>query len=569
MFDQATQQALLEEFFAENREALNRIERGLLQLETVPSDSALLNAVFRDMHTVKGNCRLMGFEKVEELTHASETLLEHMRDGDCTINQEINSALLGVLDAVRKTLEEIKRTGAEGDVDFSDHISKIERLLMDIDDQMASDAGKGGFEFDLSESDTTETAPSTSEESRESAAPQLESVRLSIARLDILMNRIGELGATFNQLKYLIQREPDQLEQVLEEHGDLIHVLQDEVLKYRLQPIGMIWESYHRLVRDLAVETGKKVLLDLRGEETEVDRNILVSIKELLGHLIRNAIDHGIEKPEDRTDLGKKPIGRVEMTAAQRHGQIYLDIRDDGRGIDGNKIRDKAIEKGLITSEQAMTMNEQDMLNLIMLPGMTTAQQVSRISGRGTGMDVVKAALDKVGGTISITSDVGVGSQFRLRIPQTMAIVPGLLVKNAGGVFAIPQTNIMELISFYGSDVKKNIEGKMQMPMVRLREQLLPLIPLQRVLARIGPSRDIKRELGRIEQKRALDVVILHSEERTFGLEVDGILGPASMVIKPMNRIFSQISVLAGSAVMPDGSVSFLLNVPEIINFID
>ncbi|MBF0295078.1 MAG: chemotaxis protein CheA [Magnetococcales bacterium] len=558
MLDEATQAALMQEFFSENREALDRIERGLLQLETTPENREILNSVFRDMHTVKGNCRMMGFERLEGLTHAAESLLDLLREGRLVLDQMIGNQLLGVLDAVRGSLVVIEGNGAEGEDDFAALIFQLEEF-------------QGEAELNRSHSEPTpaepptEAAPPFRNDAEPPTAARQESIRLSVERLDALMSYVGELGASFNQLKYALTSRRNLLDQALENLGQQIYTLQEEVLQYRLQPIGRTMETYHRLVRDLAVETRKKVLLDLVGEETEVDRNVLISIKEVLGHLIRNAVDHGIESPEERVALGKPPIGHITLTAAQKQGQIYLEITDDGRGIDVDRVRSKALERNLITPEQAREMSEGEIMRLIMAPGFSTAEQISKISGRGTGMDVVQAAIDKLGGTITITSQAGQGSRFRLRIPQTMAIVPVLLVTDGDETYAVPQVNIVELISYYGQEVATQVEGKMQAPMVRVRERLFPLIFLsdQLTLRTDGESATIG--MPEVLAMPALHIVVLQSEESCFGLAVDGIKEPASLVIKPLNRIFANIPILAGSAVMPDGSVSFLLNVAELI----
>ncbi|NGZ06858.1 MAG: chemotaxis protein CheA [Magnetococcales bacterium] len=566
MFDEATQLALMQEFFSENREALDRIERGLLQLESTPTNRELLNSVFRDMHTVKGNCRMMGFERLEELTHTAESLLDRLRDGKLMIDTRIGNELLGVVDTVRRTLVTIEQSGSEGEVDFSTLIQQLEQVQAAETRIAPSIALEEPSLPELSHGDSPTTPDSTATRGDHEGNPgRIDSIRLSIERLDALMSQVGELGAVFNQLKYAVQRNPAQTDQALEGLGQQIHALQEEVLQYRLQPIGRILDNYHRLVRDLAVETKKKVILDLTGEETEVDRNVLIAIKEVLGHLIRNAIDHGIEPPEERMARGKSPVGRVRLSAEQKQGQIYLEIADDGRGIDVSRVRDKAIERGLINLDLALEMPDSEVMKLIMAPGFSTAEQVSRISGRGTGMDVVQAAIDKLGGSVTITSQFGAGSRFRLRIPQTMAIVSVLLVTACGETYAIPQVNIVELVSFHGAEVADNVEGKLQSPMVRVRERIFPLISLRQLVTHPDHAAAVTRSVEEIRSTHSLHVVVLQSEERIFGLDVDAIKEPASLVIKPVNRIFSDISLLAGTAVMPDGSVSFLLNVPELI----
>lgn len=579
MFDAETQKALMEEFFSENREALDRIEKGLLKLESHPSNHELINAIFRDMHTVKGNCRMMGFPRLEALTHQAETIFDLMREDAMVITQEIGSSLLGVVDCVRQTLEVIAHSGSEGQTDFGALINALEKFANPPPEHQSTPTARtpnDALPQPLTQSrlsvppkqKTTAVASPISGAASIAGHPEApattESIRLSLSRLDALMNQVGELGTSFNQLKYALAQHPNQVEQIIEFHGKQIQWLQNEVINYRLQPIGQIWDHYHRLVRDLSVEIGKKVVLDLVGEETEVDRNVLVAINELLGHLIRNAMDHGIELPEERTRRGKSPVGRITLSAEQKRGQIFLEISDDGRGIDPAMVMKKALATQLITQEQSTEMADAELLKLIMVPGFSTASQVSTISGRGTGMDVVKAALDKIGGTITIASTLGVGSVFQMIIPQTMAIVPALLIQDGGETFALPQTNIVELISFYGDDIKANIEGKMQSPMVRFRKALIPLIPLQLLVKRDGPKRSSHREIERIHAASAVHIVVLQGQETLFGLEVDVILGQSSLLIKPINRVFSHIAILAGSAVMPDGSISFLLNVPAL-----
>jgi two-component system chemotaxis sensor kinase CheA len=338
-----------------------------------------------------------------------------------------------------------------------------------------------------------------------------------------------------------------------------IQHLQDEVLTYTLQPVGHIWNTYHRLVRELAVDSGKKVHLQMKGEDTEIDRTILISLKNILGHLIRNAIDHGIEPPDVRLASGKSAVGKVELSAEQRHGQIYMEIKDDGSGVDISRVREKAVELGLLTAAQAGTIDDATAITLIMEPGFSTTESVSKISGRGIGMDVVKKTVEKAGGTLSVSSTMGMGTCFTIRIPQSMAIVPVLIVRSMQERFAIPQVNVIELLSFYGGDVRENVEMKMHSPMVRCRGRLLPLLRLRQVLCQCQQDGDPV-----LLSQDQCHVVLLRSDEGDFGLEVDGAEEIVNLVVKPLIRIFSHITILSGSAIMPDGTVSFLLNITEL-----
>ncbi|MBF0316844.1 MAG: Hpt domain-containing protein [Nitrospirae bacterium] len=547
MFNEETQKALLQEFMTESCDSLDQIERYLLKLEGNPTNKELLNAVFRCMHTVKGNCRMMGFCGLEELTHCAEGVLHMFRAGEISMTREMAGVLLAVVDRVREALLVIESTGQEGNFDFSVQLDKLQRLQKTVT-------------LDLTQPDDYDIDDDGSSSRVEAMSVNLETIHLPIKRLDGLMNIVGEMVVTFNQLRYSIAH---NLETNIEEMAHHLQTLQDEVIKYRLQPIGRIWETYHRLVRDLAVESGKKVYLQMSGEDTEVDRVVLLSIKDILGHLIRNAVDHGIEPPDVRQDKGKPPLGRIELASQQRHGQIYIDVSDDGAGIDVNSTRAKAVELGLITPQQAEGISDGDAFKFIMEPGFSTARKVSKISGRGMGMDVVKREVEKVGGTISILSTADKGTRFRICIPQAMAIVPVLLVRASEQRFAVSQADIIELLSFYDEDIRDNVQRKMQRLMVRVRRRLVPLLRLEQVIGWDwqGSGGDYA-EAFRL--KRQCHVVFLHCEDGDFGLEVDEIEEPISLVIKPLLRMFAHIPILSGSAIMPDGSVSFLLNVSEI-----
>ncbi|MBF0153537.1 MAG: chemotaxis protein CheA [Magnetococcales bacterium] len=565
MFDEETLKALLAEFLAENRESLARIERDILSLEMDPDNTELLNTVFRHMHTVKGNCRMMEFTRLEELTHAAENLLDLLREKRIVAHQETCNTLLGILDTVRHTLDKIEKNGNEGEPDFSRHIQILEQLTRGGG---ANDSATPVLKTDQTDTSkpatiATQTGDTATENDTSSTAnPQ--NVRLSIERLDALMNMVGELGTAFNQLRYAHLHQTSAIGKALEGMETRIHQLQDEVLQYRLQPIGTIWEPFHRLVRDLAMETGKKAILDIQGGETEMDRNVLFALKECMGHLLRNALDHGIEPPHEREVAGKSILGHVRLQAEQKHGQIFIEVADDGRGLDAEKIRTKAVEQGLLDPQQAAQLPDTEIFRVILEPGFSTANQVSKISGRGTGMDVVKNAITRLGGSIAITSNLGLGTQFRFRIPQSMAIVPSLLLRSGDERYAVPQANILELLSFFGDEVRKNVETKLHGFMVRVRNRLVPLLPLDQLLhGQPFPSRPGAHNAV-LNAQNECHVVLLHSEGGEFALAVEKIEDPISLVVKPMLRLFSHLAILSGTAVLPDGSLAFLLNIPEL-----
>ncbi|MEG3640630.1 chemotaxis protein CheA [Magnetococcus sp. PR-3] len=566
-------QEVFDEFLSENREALDLIERELLHLEETPDSQELLNNIFRHMHTVKGNCRLVGFERLETLGHQAENLLDLVRNRKLVVDEKVSTLLLEVLDALRDALDRIAHEKSDDGMVFSHLIGQLQQAAQSADNrpeevEVASDSTEEelGIELDLSDSisaiEPPQPALSTNvEELGEKAG--LQTIRLSIEKLDGLMDMVGEMAASFNQMRFGVLHGSDRTTQNMEALEQHIHTLQDEILQYRLQPIGQVWETYHRLIRDLAVSTGKKVMLNFSGEETEVDRSILLSVKDFMVHMLRNAVDHGIEDPQTRKEAGKSVVGKIQLEASRRHGWILLTIADDGAGLDVANLRRIAIERGLIDQEEALNLSDQAACELILQPGFSTRGEVNAISGRGAGMDAVSAAIQKVGGTLRIYNTPGHGTRFIIRIPQTMAIVPALIVRVGQSRYAIPQNSVVELISYYSAEVAEHLENKMQAPMTRVRDQLLPLLDLEMALEeRIPPEGE--DALAYLQQQETLHLVVVQAEDRRFTLRVSDIDEPAPLVVKPMPQVFKTVQMLAGSAVMPDGSISFLLNIPEL-----
>ncbi|ABK44786.1 CheA signal transduction histidine kinases [Magnetococcus marinus MC-1] len=559
----ALPQEVFDEFLSENREALDHIERKLLQLEETPKNQALLNEIFRYMHTVKGNCRMVGFERLESLGHQAENLLDLVRNHKLIVDEAIGTLLLEVLDSLRNALDRVAQERSDDGMVFTHLIQQLQQAAACAEtatDETYLETTTQGIHLDLeSTAPTTETA--TAEALGEKAG--LQTIRLSIDKLDSLMDMVGELAASYNQLRFGVLHGSDHTTQHLEALEQHIHTLQDEILQYRLQPIGHVWETYHRLIRDLAIATGKKVMLNLTGEETEVDRSILLSVKDFMVHLLRNAVDHGLETPEQRKQAGKSVVGKIQLEASRRHGWILLSIADDGRGLELNNLRKRALEQGMITPDEAATMGEQALCALILRPGFSTRGEVGTISGRGTGMDAVSAAVQKIGGTLRIYNTPGQGTRFLIRIPQTMAIVPALIAHVGVSRYAIPQNSVVELLSYYDAQVATHLENKLQTPMVRVRDQLLPLLDLECILEECVPQK-AEHALHYLQQQQALHLVVVQAEERRFALRVTSIDEPVSLVVKPMPHVFKSVQMLSGSAVMPDGSISFLLNVAEL-----
>jgi two-component system chemotaxis sensor kinase CheA len=344
------------------------------------------------------------------------------------------------------------------------------------------------------------------------------SIRVDVGLLDKLMNLVGELVLARNQILQFSNAKEDAGIGAPSQRLNLITTeLQEGVMKTRMQPIGNIWSKFPRMVRDVATACGKQIRIEMEGKETELDKTIIEAIKDPLTHIARNSADHGVETPTKRVAAGKPAEGRLLLRAYHEGGQVIIEISDDGAGLDSDKLRHKAVEKGLITAEQASQMSERDAMNLIFLPGFSTAEKVTNVSGRGVGMDVVKTNIEKIGGQVDVQSELGAGTTVKMKIPLTLAIVPGLVVLSAGRRFVIPQVSLLELVLIDCGQTRNGIEMVHGAPVYRLRGRLLPLAYLDKEL---NLSKSPELADG---QKNAVNMVVLQAENRQFGLIVDEI----------------------------------------------
>jgi two-component system chemotaxis sensor kinase CheA len=635
---------IVQDFLVESYENLDRLDRDLVGLEKNPQDREALAGVFRTIHTIKGTCGFLGFDKLEKVAHVGENLLTRLRDGQLTLNPEITTALLGMVDAVRQMLKEIGSTGHDGDVDYpelretltrlqnSDALSvalapslpaavdpkpvpspevsrsavvtetlpvpsetvpsvqnaaiaeprkkkddaprkpsrgKIGGLLVERGVVQASDIaraleeqehgdrrrlgeilvalGLAKMEDVLAAQQTLDAKP------RETTA---DTIRVGVNLLDKLMTLVGELVLARNQLMQLTSTLEDTGLQAVSERMNLIATeLQEQVMKTRMQPIGIIWGQFPRTVRDVALGCGKEVGIEMEGKETELDKTIIEAIKDPLTHLVRNSVDHGIDLPEQRVKLGKDRAGRLILRAFHEGGQVNIEISDDGAGLNVERIRKKAVERGLITAEQAARMPDREIFSLIFLPGFSTAEKVTNVSGRGVGMDVVKTNVEKIGGAVDVQSTLGRGTTVRVKIPLTLAIIPALVVTCAGERYAIPQVSLLELVRIEPDDVEKSVELVHGAPVYRLRGQLLPLVYLNRELKLADETRSAMGSDG------AVNIVVLRADDRRFGLIVDQINDTEEIVVKPLRKQLKTVKTFAGSSIMGDGKVALILDV--------
>jgi two-component system, chemotaxis family, sensor kinase CheA len=558
---------IVHEFLVESYEALDRLDGDLLALEREPDSKEVLASIFRVMHTIKGTCGFLGFHKLERVAHAAESLLGNLRDGTLRVTPPIASALLATGDALRQMLAHIEREGTDGDEDFLHLVATLERLRAsggsDAPTRVpATPAAPRGSK--KRPPTVPEDAPVDTTTADHDARPRRQTnhldeekvsladtnIRVDVHVLDELMALAGELVLARNHLMQLttVSDHDPRIVSAAQQVSAITSELQDGVLRTRLEPIEHAWNRFPRLIRDLAVALGKQVRVVTEGDETELDRSIIEAIRDPLTHLIRNAVDHGIETPAEREATGKPPEGLISVRASHEGGLVRVEIHDDGRGIDLERVRAKGVERGLVSAAQAERLSTQETIELIFQPGFSTAEQVTNLSGRGVGMDVVRINIANIGGTVDVSTELGIGTTYVLRIPLTLAVVPALLVHSSGQRYAIPQINVVEIVRTRASD----LEAVHDAPVYRLRGRLLPLISLA-------------TELGEAPHDRAtVHIVVLETEGRRFGLTVDGVGEAAEIVVKPLDAHLKTVDAYTGATVLGDGHVALILDVAAL-----
>ncbi len=568
-------QEIINEFLIESNENLTRLEQEIVELERHPSDPALLASIFRTMHTIKGTCGFLSFSNLEGVTHIAENILSQLRNGERSLTPALTSLILETMDAIKKELASIEATSQEsGDAhdglrhrltltcnEIQSGIQESAPVTPTEPEPLASVQTTAPAEL-LQQADATEPAfisqasvPSV--DTDKLAAPKSgaiadSTIRVDVGLLDKLMNLVGELVLARNQILQFNSLQEDATLNGTAQRLNLITTqLQEGVMKTRMQPIGVVWNKLPRVVRDLAASCGKQIQLEMDGTETELDKSIIEAIKDPLTHIVRNCCDHGIEEPAARVRSGKPAQGRLVLRAYHEGGQVNIEITDDGAGINASKVKAKAVEKGLLRPEQAERLSEREAMNLIFMAGFSTAEKVTSISGRGVGMDVVKTNIEKIGGVVDLFSRAGEGTTVKIKIPLTLAIIPGLVVNSGGERFIIPQVSLLELLRLEGEAGKKQIERIHGTPVYRRRGSLLPIAYLNEVLQLPQASAD-----GDV-----LNIVVLQAEDRQFGLVVDAINDTQEIVVKPLGKQLKGLSTYAGATIMGDGKVALILDV--------
>ena len=555
---------ILREFLLETHENLSQLDLDLVTLEKEPGERETLARVFRTLHTVKGTAGFLGLTKLQGIAHAGENLLGRLRAGELPFTPETASALLGVVDAIRRILAalEAKDGNEEGSGDFTPVVRAVERLTAaNAKSAVATPRVPAAapavatlpppVSMAMPASPRSTEIPAAPAEARGAAVTD-SSIRVDVGLLDKLMNLVGELVLARNQIvQFGTAQEDPAFLGTLQRLNLLTTELQVGVMKTRMQPVGNVSSKFPRIVRDLAVACGKQVNIAMLGQETELDKSIMEAIRDPLTHMVRNAVDHGIEMPAERTARGKPAEGRLLLNAFHEGGKVVIELTDDGGGIDPRSVRDKAIREGLISPEHADRMTERELVNLVFLPGFSTRDRVTQFSGRGVGMDVVRTNIGKVGGAVDLESQLGHGTTVRMKIPLTLAIIPALTVSAGGDRFAIPQVSLLELLRLEGDQVKKGIEYVHGAPVYRLRGNLLPLVYLDRELGIEAAS----------TERGELSIVVLQAGDRSFGLIVDGIHDTEEIVVKPLQKQLKEIAAFSGATIMGDGKVVLILDV--------
>jgi two-component system chemotaxis sensor kinase CheA len=581
---------ILREFLLETHENLALLDSDLVKLEINPTEKGTLAQVFRTFHSVKGTAGFMGLVKLQAVAHAAENLLSRLRAGEITFNPPIATALLQVVDAIREILANIESAGAEGSGDYTAIAAELDRLRQ----QLAAEPKPPTAEMPAqtievkiklpppvarnepvaveAPHDSASTISLTSLPPPVTTLPAAEvavekgvvekgtvaphaadaAIRVDVGLLDKLMTLVGELVLARNQI---LQHSQSQVDGgflgAVQQLNLLTTELQTSVMKTRMQPIGNVLSKFPRIVRDLSVACGKLVRVEIDGQETELDKTLIEAIRDPLTHLIRNAVDHGIEPPAIRKANGKPEEGRLRLVSFHEGGKVIIEISDDGGGIDETKVRDKALKANLITPDAAARMSRQDLLRLIFVPGFSTAERITQFSGRGVGMDVVRTNLERIGGTVDVESTPGQGTTIRTKIPLTLAIIPALIVSSGGERYAIPQVSLLELVWLDAEQAQRGIEWMHGVPVYRLRGALLPLVFLNEQLQlQANPAAEGE-----------LHIVVLQADERPFGLVVDTIRDTEEIVVKPLQKQLKGIPAFAGAAIMGDGRVALVLDI--------
>lgn len=581
--DLAQDPALLQDFLIECDDLVAQLDQDLVTLESTPGDAELLNRIFRAFHTIKGTSGFMGFTQIVELTHQTEDVLNLMRKGDCKADRRAMDVFLNALDQLRRMLGDV-RQGQPRTYELGELLGRLRQIMQPpapdrpmlgeilvaegvithaerrsaLQDAAATKQKLGEVLVEkklVTESQIREAL--SKQQSAASVKDTARTVRVGVEKLDELMNLAGEFVLERNRIAQLSQDfvarklSGDDLEKSLVDFSRRLSFITDELqdtsLKARMVPVDVVFRKFPRMIRDLSHALGKELDLVIRGEDTEVDKTIVEEIGDPLVHLIRNSIDHGIEIPAAREAIGKPRKGTLRLEARAQGELILIQVSDDGAGLNPERIGAKAVEKGLITLDRLRTMRTSEIFELIFLPGFSTAERTSDVSGRGVGMDVVRTNLKKLNGMIDLDSTVGKGTTITLKLPLTLAILPVLIVRVSDQTYALPLRSVSEIlrvdrIRIHHSDCTE---------MLHVRDEVIPLARLRKLL---------HHEQTEFSPQDRLRVVVLNVNERRLGLVVDDFLGQEETVIKPLGSKLRRVPGVSGGTITGQGNVRLILD---------
>ena len=613
----------LREFLIESNENLANLDREIVELEKTPEDQSLISAVFRTIHTIKGTCGFFDFGCLGSVAHIAENILCQVREEHRPLTPELISLVLEAVDKIKDLLVKIEATGKEGGDDAEalrarlneahrafvpgapaeqsapavkapvtspatvevaaavqtaspgapapqipvpalpvlplPEAAPLENFVHPSNDSHETTAITGADLSEWSSGDSKLEGEKKSSDKKADANLAESTIRVDVGLLNKLMNLVGELVLARNQLVQETTSLNPTLLKTAQRLNLITSELQEGVMKTRMQPIGVVWNKLPRVVRDLAAKCGKTVQIEMQGAGTELDKTIIEAIKDPLTHIVRNSCDHGIELPEVRAAKGKSLGGLLLLRAYHEGGVVNIEISDDGAGMNCEVLKRKAVEKGLLRAEAAASMSDRDARHLIFMPGFSTAAQVTSISGRGVGMDVVKTNIEKIGGSVDVMDREPYGTTIRIKIPLTLAIIPGLVVsldpdKIKGGReqrFVVPQANLLELVRLEAErdlQLIKNLHGTV---IFHHRGNLLPLVYLSQVLGKVGPPRN----------QEVVNIVVVQAETCQMGLVVDHIRDTQEIVVKPLGRQLKSLTCYVGATIMGDGHPALILDV--------
>jgi two-component system, chemotaxis family, sensor kinase CheA len=589
--DLAQDASLLQDFLTECGELLEQLDQDLVTMESSPADTELLNRVFRAFHTIKGTSGFMGFQSVVALTHEAEDVLNLMRKGERKVNRRAIDVFLSVLDQLRRMFADI-RQNIPHNYELGELLGRIRQLTQPeapdrpmLGEILVADGAISHSERREALKESVENqqrlgdvlieknlvTPSQIRDALQKQAAISESkeetrtIRVDVNKLDEIVNLAGELVLERNRVAQLsrdfIARRfsEEQFEGVLGESSARLDAITDELqnasLKARMLPIDVVFRRFPRLVRDLCNTLGKEVTLQIRGEDTELDKTIVEQIADPLVHLIRNSMDHGFEMPVVREAKGKARKGTLKLEAHAEGDFILVEVGDDGGGIDTNRVAAKAVERGIVTQTRVREMSHREMLDLIFLPGFSTAEKVSDVSGRGVGMDVVRSNLKKLGGTVEVESELGKGSLVRLKLPLTLAILPVLIVKASSDTYALPLRSVVEILRVERESVHRSEKGEI----LRVRNQVIPLGRIAHVFNHEASAQNDDR----------LRVVILSIADKKLGLVVDDFIGQEETIIRPLGSYLGHVPCVAGGTITGEGNIRLILDPAGLIEALE